>query len=192
MKLVVDSSSFAKRYVQEVGSDKLTCLDRRDTARDRDTIPGVHRGGTHDHEYTLEGTRIRVTYDDALLPQYGRTIGYLEQHPKAPEGASSYFALLASVIPEKTAKPAELDITWGHNWVDAHGTMRAFIGKLRAEDGVQYEQSIRKVTVPIYPIEGDRKDPYNLPERIRLSRLRNLQMPDLGSAAPKPPVSTLA
>ena len=66
-------------------------LDKRDVATDRDTIPGAHRGGTHRHEYTLDGTRIGFTYDDFLLPEYGRTIGYMEPNPKAPAPCFTLF-----------------------------------------------------------------------------------------------------
>ena len=130
------------------GSGRLTWLDKRDTARERDTIPGAHRGGTHDHEYTLEGNRIGLTYDDALLPEYDRTVGYLERHPAAPEGASHYFAVLVPVVPKGTSKPGELEKAWGDNWVDRDGRMRAFIGKVRAADGVAYEQSLFVVDIP--------------------------------------------
>ena len=130
------------------GSGRLTWLDKRDVARDRDTTPGAHRGGTHDHEYTLDGKRIGLTYDDALMPEYDRTIGYLEKHPKAPDGASHYFALLLHTVPKGAAKPGELEKAWGDNWVDRQGHQRAFIGKVRAQDGVHYEQSLFVVDIP--------------------------------------------
>jgi hypothetical protein len=130
------------------GSGALTWLDLRDVARDHDTIPGAHRGGTHDHEYTIDGGRIGVTYDDALLPEYDRTIGYLERRPDAPEGASHYFALLVRTVPMGTAKPGEIEKAWGDNWVDANGSQRAFIGKVRAGDGIHYEQSLFVVDIP--------------------------------------------
>ena len=130
------------------GSGQLTWLDKRDTARDRDTIPGAHRGGTHDHEYTRDGTRLGVTYDDALMPEYDRTIGFLVKHSKAPQGASHYFALLVRTVPMGTAKPGEIEKAWGDNWVDPHGRQRAFIGKVRAQDGIHYEQSLFVVDIP--------------------------------------------
>ena len=129
------------------GSGKRAWLDRRDVATTRDTLAGAHRGGTHRHEYTLDGKRIGFTYDDWLMPQYGRTVGYMEKHPKAPEGATHYFALLVPVVPEGTAKPGELERAWGDSWVGRHGHMRAFIGKVRAEDGVAYEQSLFVVDI---------------------------------------------
>jgi len=58
------------------GTGRVTWPDKRDIAIDRDTQPGAHRGGKHRHEFTLDGRRIGFTYDDFLLPQYGRTIGY--------------------------------------------------------------------------------------------------------------------
>lgn len=130
------------------GSGKLVWLDRRDTATTRDTLPGAHRGGTHDHEYTRTGNRIGFTYDDALLRQYDRTIGYMEKNPEAPEGATHYLCLLVAVAPKGSAKPGEIERAWGDSWVDARGTQRAFIGKVRAEDGEAYEQSLFVVDIP--------------------------------------------
>jgi hypothetical protein len=130
------------------GSGRLTWLDKRDVETARDTLPGAHRGGTHRHEYTLDGNRIGFTYDDYLLPRYDRTIGYMEKHPKAPEGASHYFAVLVPVVPKGTAKPGEIERAAGDSWVGRHGLMRAFIGTVRAPDGVSYEDSLFIVDVP--------------------------------------------
>ncbi len=132
------------------GSGRMVWLDKRDTATTRDTIPGAHRGGTHRHEYSLDGRRIGFTYDDALLTQYDRTIGYMEKHPKAPEGATHYFAILVPVAPKGTAKPGEIERAWDDGWVGARGLMRAFIGKVRAPDGVSYDQSLFVIDIPPY------------------------------------------
>ncbi len=129
------------------GSGKLTWLDCRDVATDRPTTPGAHRGGTHRHEYARDGWRIGFTYDDFLLPQYGRTIGYLEPRADAPGGASHWFALLVPVVPEQEAKPGDLVKAWGDSWVDCAGTMRAFIGRVRETDDT-YQQSLFVVHVP--------------------------------------------
>lgn len=134
--------------VRADGSGKWAWLDARDVSTAGDTTPGAHRGGTHDHEYTTEGSRIGITYDDALLTEYDRTIGYLERHPKAPMGASCYFALLVPVTKKGASKPGEIERAWGDNWVDERGFMRAFIGKVRAADGVNYEQSLFVVDIP--------------------------------------------
>lgn len=129
------------------GSGTLSYLDRRDIDTSRDTLPGAHRGGTHRHEYSRDGRRIGFTYDDFLLQQYDRTIGYMEKSPKAPEGASHYFALLVAVPPKETAKPGEIEKAYGDSWVDAAGTMRAFIGKVREESGA-YQESLFVVDIP--------------------------------------------
>lgn len=129
------------------GSGKRAWLDCRDVATDRPTMPGAHRGGTHRHEYSRDGSRIGFTYDDFLLPQYDRTIGYLEPHPKAPGGASHWFAILVPVTAKGISEPGELEKAWGDSWVDREGTMRAFIGKVREEDG-SYQQSLFVVDVP--------------------------------------------
>jgi len=51
------------------GKGALRWLDRRDVDTTRNTIPGAHRGGTHRHEYSLDGKRIGFTYDDFILTQ---------------------------------------------------------------------------------------------------------------------------
>lgn len=131
------------------GSGKLTWVDKRDVARDRPTIPGAHRGGTHRHEYSLDGSRIGFTYDDFLLPQYERTIGYMEKHPRAPEPATHYWALLVPVVPKGTAQAGEIERAAGDSWVGAAGTMRAFIGTVRDDAGENgYMDSLFVIDVP--------------------------------------------
>jgi hypothetical protein len=122
-------------------------LDARDVATDHDTTPGAHRGGTHRHEYSRNGQRIGFTYDDFLLPHYDRTIGYLEAHPNAPEGVSHWFAVIVPVVPKGTAKPGEIERAWGDSWVNAEGTLRAFIGQVREADG-SYQQSLFVADIP--------------------------------------------
>lgn len=130
------------------GSGKAVWIDRRDTDTSRDTLPGTHRGGTHRHEYSRDGKRVGFTYDDVLLPQYGRTIGYMVEHPRAPGGATHYFANLVHVVPEGASKPGEIVYAAGDSWVDPQGLMRAFIGKVRTEDGAGYEESLFVIDVP--------------------------------------------
>jgi len=130
------------------GSGKLSWLDFRDVETSRDTLPGAHRGGTHRHEYTLDGRRIGFTYDDFLLPQYERTIGYMERNPKAPGGASCWFAVLVPVVPKGTSKPGEIERALGDSWIGREGLMRAFIGTVREDDGVNYQDSLFVVDIP--------------------------------------------
>ncbi len=129
------------------GSGRLGWLDVRDIATDRDTLPGAHRGGTHRHEYSLDGQRVGFTYDDFLLPRYGRTIGMLVPHPEAPSPATHYFALLVAVAPQGEAKPGEIEYAAGDSWIGREGLMRGFIGKVREEDG-SYTESLFVVDVP--------------------------------------------
>ena len=127
---------------------KLTWLDCRDVVTGRETLPGAHRGGTHRHEYSLDGKRIGFTYDDFLLPEYERTIGYIEKHDDAPGDATGYFALLVRVAPSGKSKPGEIERAASDSWVGAKGHMRGFIGKVRNDDGVTYEESLFVVDVP--------------------------------------------
>jgi hypothetical protein len=121
------------------GAYTMSWIDRRDIAADRDTLPGAHRGGTHRHEYSRNGKRIGFTYDDFLLPQYDRTVGYMEAHPEAPEDATHYFAVLVPVVPRDKAAPGDIVKAAGDSWVDAAGTMRAFIGTIIEEDGSEQD-----------------------------------------------------
>ncbi len=123
-------------------------LDKRDIATGRDTISGAHRGGTHRHEYTLDGRRIGFTYNDFLLPQYGRTVGYMEPHPKAPAPASHYFAVLVPVVPTGTAKPGEIEVAQGDSWIGREGLMRAFIGTIKEQDG-SLQDSLFVIDLPL-------------------------------------------
>lgn len=130
------------------GSGRSVWLDYRDVATDRPTLPGAHRGGTHRHEYSLDGRRVGFTYDDFLLPQYDRTIGFMVPRPDAPGNATHYFALLLAPPPMGTAKPGEIEKAAGDSWVGREGLMRAFIGKVRNPDGETYEESLFVVDIP--------------------------------------------
>ncbi len=130
------------------GAWSLSWYDKRDIAKDHDTTPGAHRGGTHRHEFCTSGKRIGFTYDDFLLSQYDRTIGYMERNARAPQGALCWFALLVAVPPMGTAKPGEIEKAYGDSWVDPQGTMRAFIGKARNDDAQTYQESLYVVDVP--------------------------------------------
>jgi hypothetical protein len=154
LQLLAERGAYAKTnrngaQVLADGSQQLEWLDHRDVATDRDTLPGAHRGGTHSHQHSRSGLRIGFTYDDALLPQYERTIGYMEPNPHAPGGASHWFAVLVPVVPRGTAKPGEIERAAEDAWVDAAGTKRAFIGCVRNDDGVTFEQSLFVVEVPL-------------------------------------------
>jgi len=130
------------------GSRRLTWLDDRDVDTTRPTLPGAHRGGTHRHEYTLDGKRIGFTYDDFLRPEYARTIGYMEPRADAPVGASHYFCVLVRPARTGESKPGEIESAYGDSWIGRHGLMRAFIGKVRAANGIDYEESLFVVDVP--------------------------------------------
>ncbi|WP_339840024.1 DUF3748 domain-containing protein [uncultured Maribacter sp.] len=124
------------------GRREFSIADLRDVATDRPTTPGAQRGGTHRHEYSKNGERIGFTYDDFLQQDYDRTIGYMENNINAPEGFSHYFAVLLKPVKKGESKPGEIEKAFGDSWVDSLGSKRAFIGKVRAENGVDYETSL--------------------------------------------------
>ena len=157
-----------------VGADgAVRFLDYRDVAS-AVTPPGAHRGGTHRHEYNLEGTRVGFTYDDHLLPSYGRTVGMLVAHPQAPKG-HWWFANLVPIVPEASAKPGDMVMAAGDSWVGAKGLMRAFIGRVKEADGT-FRNSLFVVDVPANvdvttAFAGDRTQYPRPPRGTRIRRL---------------------
>ena len=61
------------------------------------TTPGAQRGGTHRHEYTRDGGRIGFTYDDFLVQDYDRTIGFMQAHKNAPAGYTHFFSIILKI-----------------------------------------------------------------------------------------------
>jgi hypothetical protein len=130
------------------GKGLITKVDMRDVATNRPTTAGAQRGGTHRHEYSRNGKRIGFTYDDFLNRDYDRTIGYMEANEKAPEGYTHYFSLLVKPAKKGESKPGEIEKAHSDSWIDSAGTMRAFIGKVRAENGIDYENSLFVAKIP--------------------------------------------
>jgi len=129
------------------GAGDVRFVDLRDVTSDV-TTPGAHRGGTHRHEYTLDGNRIGFTYDDFLLQDYGRTVGYMEPHPRAPKGVSHWVAILVPVVPPAVSKAGDLERAADDSWVGRRGQMRAFIGNVKEADGKTVTSSLFVVDIP--------------------------------------------
>jgi len=149
-------------------------LDFRDVFNEI-TTPGAHRGGTHRHEYSLDGRRIGFTYDDHLLTDYGRTVGMMMASPKAPEGVTHWTAILVPIAPMGKARPGELEFAGFDSWVGAQGLMRAFIGKVK-EPGGGYTDSLFVVDIPkdldiTTSFSGTRTRFMEPPKGIRVRRL---------------------
>ncbi|MCK5134227.1 MAG: DUF3748 domain-containing protein [Bacteroidales bacterium] len=115
---------------------------------DEETTPGTHRGGTHRHEYSGNGKRIGFTYDDFLVRDYDRTIGFMQPHENAPEGYSHYFSVILKPAKKRQSKVGEIEKAYGDSWVDSAGTMRAFIGTVRAQNGIDYENDLFVADIP--------------------------------------------
>jgi len=128
------------------GSGDIRFLDMRDVTS-AITTPGAHRGGTHRHEYSIDGKRIGFTYDDHLLQSYGRTIGMMVPHAKAPEGVSHYSVLLVPVVLTASAQVGELDKADSDSWIGSKGLMRGFIGRVKQADGT-WVSSLFVVDIP--------------------------------------------
>lgn len=158
------------------GSGIVTKVDMRDASIDGPTILGAQRGGTHRHEFSRDGKRIGFTYDDFLQQDYDRTIGYMEAHENAPEGYTCYFTVLLKPVKKGSSKPGEIEKAYGDSWVDYEGGQRAFIGKVRASNGVDYETSLYIAEIPngtdITTTDSGNKDTYPLPPKgIKIRRL---------------------
>ncbi len=166
------------KVVSADGKGVLTNIDMRDTEINKPTTPGAQRGGTHRHEYTRDGKRIGFTYDDFLQQDYDRTIGYMEASKNSPKGYTHYFATLVKPVKKGTAKPGEIEKAFSDSWVDYRGIKRAFIGKVRAENGVDYENSLFVAEISdevniTTAISGDSDNYPSPPKGIKIKRLTN-------------------
>lgn len=155
--------------VVPAGGGKARFLDVRDVVSDV-TPAGAHRGGTHRHEYSLDGKRVAFTYDDHLLPAYGRTIGML-----VPRPGKWFFVNLVPVVPEAEAKAGDIVMAAGDSWVGSTGTMRAFIGKVKEADGT-FRSSLFVLDIPANldvttAYAGDRKTYPKPPRGVKIRRL---------------------
>ena len=164
------------KTVSADGKGVLTHIDLRDVSTDNPTVPGAQRGGTHRHEYSRNGKRVGFTYDDILQQDYDRSIGYLDENKNAPDGATHYFASLLKPAKKGMSKPGEIEKAFGDSWVNYDGTKRAFIGKVRAVNGVDYETSLFVAEIPenvdiTTAYSGD-KDTYPTPPKgVKVRRL---------------------
>ncbi len=158
------------------GKGKITKVDMRDVATDRSIIAGAQRGGTHRHEYTRNGKKVGFTYDDFLQQDYDRTIGYMVSSEMAPTGYTHYFALLVKPVKLGSAKPGEIEKAYADSWVDSEGRMRAFVGKVRAEDGTSYQEDLFVVDISdsVDIISANSGDTNTYPEPPKGLQIRRL------------------
>ncbi len=142
------------------------------------TTPGAHRGGTHRHEYSRNGNRISFTYDDFFIQDYDRTIGFLQADENTPPGYTNYFAIILKPAKKGKSKAGEIEKAYGDSWVDAEGSKRAFIGKVRSPNGKDYENDLFVADIPtdidITSSWSGTQDKYpEPPEGIAIRRLTN-------------------
>ena len=130
------------------GNKTSGLVDMRDI-RNKITTPGAHRGGTHRHEYTRDGNRIGFTYDDFLVQDYDRTIGFLQEDKNGPSGYTHYFSLILRPAKKGESKPGEIEKAFGDSWVDNEGSMRAFIGKVRSDNGTDFNYDLFVADIPL-------------------------------------------
>ncbi|MCG6188056.1 DUF3748 domain-containing protein [Maribellus maritimus] len=158
------------------GKGAITKVDMRDVSTEGPTIPGAQRGGTHRHEYSRNGKRIGFTYDDFLVTNIDRTIGYMEKNQDSPEGYSHYFSVIVKPAGKGRSKAGQIEKAYGDSWVDSAGTMRAFIGKVRAGNGLDYDTSLFVADIPdnvdiTTAFSGDSDTYPKPPEGIKIRRL---------------------
>jgi len=159
---------------QADGTSGARFLDHRDVTS-AVTPPGAQRGGTHRHEYSGDGQRIGFTYDDHLLPGYGRTVGLLVPRNDAPSGATHWFTILVPVVPQNDARPGDLVSATSDSWVGRHGLLRAFIGRVKEADGT-FRNSLYVVEIPAHvdvttAQAGTRSTFPTPPQGVRVRRL---------------------
>jgi hypothetical protein len=123
-------------------------VDMRDIKNNK-TTPGAHRGGTHRHEYSRNGNRIGFTYDDFLVQNIDRTIGFMQPDKNTPQGFTQYFCVILKPAEKGKSKPGEIEKAYGDSWVNEEGTMRAFIGKVRTDNGSDYNYDLFVADIPL-------------------------------------------
>jgi len=170
--------SIRNRTAMEVdgeGNKTHNKVDMRDISCEK-TIPGAHRGGTHRHEYSRDGKRIGFTYDDFLVQEYDRTIGFMQPDAHVHEGYTHYFTVILKPAKKGKSRAGEIEKAYGDSWIDAAGTMRAFIGKVRAQNGIDYDYDLFVADIPadinIRTANSGTQDQYpEPPEGITIRRL---------------------
>ncbi len=73
----------------------------------------------------------------------------MENHENVQKGYSHYFSLILKPVEEGKSKPGEIENAWDDSWVDSLGTMRAFVGKVRNENGVDFDYDIFIADIPL-------------------------------------------
>ncbi|MEN8137632.1 MAG: DUF3748 domain-containing protein [Bacteroidota bacterium] len=164
------------------GLQNVSYPDLRDVESEITPL-GAHRGGTHRHEYSKKGNRIGFTYDDYLCTDYDRTIGVLFECNYAPKGATHCFSLIVKPAKKGQSKAGEIEKATGDSWVDSVGTKRAFIGKVRAENGEDYENSLFVAELPDYiesiKLNSGTKSTYpEAMDGVKIRRLTNSKFAD--------------
>ncbi|MBK8946255.1 MAG: DUF3748 domain-containing protein [Ignavibacteriae bacterium] len=159
------------------GKGILTKVDFRDILNS-ETTHGAHRGGTHRHEYSRTGNRIGFTYDDFILQTYDRTIGYLEKSPNSANEATHFFSVILKPSEIGKSKPGEIEKANDDSWVDSLGTMRAFIGKVRNGNGIDYSSDLFVADIPLdvditSSFSGNKFEYPNPAKGIKIRRLTN-------------------
>ena len=100
----------------------------------------------------------------------------MQPDENAPEGYTHYFSVILKPAKMGKSKAGEIEKAYGDSWVDAAGTMRAFIGKVRAKNGTDYENDLFVAHIPadinITTSFAGTQDQYpEPPEGIALRRL---------------------
>jgi hypothetical protein len=72
----------------------------------------------------------------------------MEPNTIAPSGFTHFFAVIIKPAEKGLSKPGEIEKAFGDSWVDPAGKMRAFIGKVRAENGVDYQTDLFVADIP--------------------------------------------
>jgi hypothetical protein len=173
--------------VRANGDGTVRFLDCRDTESPV-TPSGAHRGGTHRHEFSADGKRVGFTYDDQILPAYGRNIGMLVPHRNAPCGVSHYFVVLLPIVPLADAKPGDLVRAADDAWVGPKGLMRAFIGNEKEENGAT-AASLFVVDIPedvdVTTADSGTKTRYPSPPKgLHIRRLASKAAPGIVRGSP--------
>ena len=100
----------------------------------------------------------------------------MEQNDAAPEGFTHFFAVLLKPAEDGKSKTGEIEKAFGDSWICSDGGMRAFIGRVRADNENDYYHDLFVADIPEFvdittAVAGDS---YNFPEPPRGIQIRRL------------------
>ncbi len=73
----------------------------------------------------------------------------MQADKNVPPTYTQYFSLILKPTKKGQSKPGEIEKAYGDSWVDNEGSMRAFIGKVRSDNGTDFNYDLFVADIPL-------------------------------------------